>query len=246
MMVPLLRAELRRIVGRRGSFYGTIAFSMLFVVLTVAFADPKNGKDAVDAVSVLGRYSGVLGVVVLGALAGSYDTASGTMRYLVLTGVPRWKLAVVRLLGVMVAVVPLTILISVVAVAYGASQDGMTGKDAAGAVWATLATLWIWGLVAASVGMVMKSNGPAIAVGVVLFFGGILITGLVASQVSESLANYLLPTVAEQVSSLDSKGADSINGRPLQLALGGGLAVLVIWLAALTALAVARTNRDEY
>ena len=37
--------------------------------------------------------------VLVGALAGSYDTAQGTMRYLVMTGVPRRRLYATRVLG---------------------------------------------------------------------------------------------------------------------------------------------------
>ncbi|MEV4420872.1 hypothetical protein AB0L40_12965 [Patulibacter sp. NPDC049589] len=241
-MVPLLRAELRRIVGRRGSFYGAIAFAMLIEIIAVIAATPDSDDSAIEIASAAGRYSGLLGVVVMGALAGSYDTANGTMRYLVLTGVPRWKIAVVHLLGMMLAVLPMALLILVVGVAWGASDGGMTGTDVLESVWAVLATLWAWGLVAASIGMLMRSNGPAIAVAIVLFFGGTLITGLVSEFISESLSNYLLPSAFEQVASLEKAGGDN----DFKLALGGAFAVLAVWLAALTALAITRTNRDEY
>jgi ABC-type transport system involved in multi-copper enzyme maturation permease subunit len=244
MMVPLLRAELRRIVGRRGSFYGSIAFALLIVVITILAADPEDGSEAFGFVADAGRYSGLLGVVVMGALAGSYDTANGTMRYLVLTGVPRWKIAIVHLLGIMLAVLPMALMILVIGFVWGNATEG--GMDDGSAIpenaWAVLATLWTWGLVATAIGMLMKSNGPAIAVSVVLFFGGTLITGLVFEFISETLSNYLLPSAFEQVASLEK--ADGEND--FRLALGGAFAVLAVWLAALTALAVVRTNRDEY
>ncbi len=242
MMVPLLRAELRRIVGRRGSFYGALAFAALIVVIAVLAATPDEDDTAIEIASAAGRYSGLLGVVVMGALAGSYDTANGTMRYLVLTGVPRWKLAVVRLLGIMLAVLPMALMILVVGIAWGASQDDLSGKLVLESLWAILATLWTWGLVAASVGMLMRSNGPAIAVAIVLFFGGTLITGLVSEYISESLSNYLLPSAFEQVASLEKAGGDN----DFKLALGGAFAVLLVWIGALTAFAVTRVNRDEY
>lgn len=242
MMVPLLGAELRRIVGRRGSFYGSIAFAALIVIIAVLAANPNEDDTAIEIASVAGRYSGLLGVVVMGALAGSYDTANGTMRYLVLTGVPRWKLAVVRLLGIMLAVLPLTLLILVVGIAWGSSQGDLDGKEVLESLWAILATLWTWGLVAASVGMLMRSNGPAIAVSIVLFFGGTLITGLVYEFISEELSNYLLPSVFEQVASLEGKNGDG----DFAIALGAAFVALFVWLGALTALAIGRTNRDEY
>jgi hypothetical protein len=242
MMVGLLRAELRRIVGRRGSFYGSIAFALLIVVITILAANPDDGDEAFEFVANAGRFSGLLGVVVMGALAGSYDTANGTMRYLVLTGVPRWKIAIVHLLGIMLAVLPMALMILVIGFVWGSATDGGIGGNALPEnVWAVLATLWTWGLVSTSIGMLMRSNGPAIAVSVVLFFGGTLITGLVSEFISESLSNYLLPSAFEQVASLTHAGDDDFK-----LALGAAFAVLAVWIAALTALAVARTNRDEY
>ncbi|CAB4956751.1 unannotated protein [freshwater metagenome] len=242
MMVPLLRAELRRIVGRRGSFFGSLGFAALILVIALLAADPDQDDTAVEIIATAGRYAGLLGVVVMGALAGSYDTANDTMRYLVLTGVPRWKLAVVRLLGIMLAVLPMTAMILVVGIAWGASEGGLEGSAILDSLWAVLITLWTWGLVACSVGMLMRSNGPAIAVSIVLFFGGTLITGLVYEFISETLSNYLLPSVFEQVASLEGKDSDADFAIPLGAAFAG----LAVWLGALTALAITRTNRDEY
>lgn len=242
MMVPLLGAELRRIVGRRGSFYGSIAFAALILVITVLAATPDGDDSAIEIAAVAGRYAGLLGVVVMGALAGSYDTANGTMRYLVLTGVPRWKLALVRLLGIMLAVLPMAAMILLVGIIWGSSEGGLEGKEILESLWAILATLWTWGLVACSVGMLMRSNGPAIAVSIVLFFGGTLITGLVYEFISETLSNYLLPSVFEQVASLEGKDGDA----DFAISLGASFVGLFVWLGALTGLAIARTNRDEY
>jgi ABC-type transport system involved in multi-copper enzyme maturation permease subunit len=242
-MLPLIGAELRRITGRRGAFYGSILFALIIMGIAIAVDDAQSGATAMDRTSTAGRYAGLLGVVVMGALAGSYDTANGTMRYLVLTGVPRWQLAVVRLVGMMLAVLPLAFLILVIS--YLASMgvgDGPSGKAVGEAVWAVLATLWTWGIVSTSIGMLMRSNGSAIAVSVVLFFGGALITALVAEFISETLANYLLPTVFEQVAALIKPGGEE----DLALSLGAAFAVLAVWLVVLTAAAVARVQRDEY
>lgn len=242
-MLPLVRAELRRIVGRRGAFYGSIVFTLIIVAITIVADDAQSGATAMDHVATAGRWAALLGVVVMGALAGSYDTANGTMRYLVLTGVPRWQLAVVRLVGMMIAVLPVAFLILVIAyVSAMGVGDGPSGKVVAEAVWAVLATLWTWGIVSASIGMLMRSNGAAIAVSVVLFFGGVLITGLVAQFISETLANYLLPTAFEQVAQLLGKGGEE----DLALSLGAAFAVLAVWLVVLTAAAIARVQRDEY
>jgi ABC-type transport system involved in multi-copper enzyme maturation permease subunit len=242
-MLALVRAELRRIVGRRGAFYGAIVFALIIVAITIVADDPQSGATAMDHVATAGRWAAVLGVIVMGALAGSYDTANGTMRYLVLTGVPRWQLAVVRLLGIMVAVLPIAFLILVIGYlsAMGVG-DGPSGKAVGESVWAVLSTVWVWGLVSTSIGMLMRSNGAAIAVSVVLFAGGVLITGLVAQFISETLANYLLPAAFVQVADLLQKGGEE----DMALSLGAAFAVLAVWLVALTAAAIARVQRDEY
>jgi ABC-type transport system involved in multi-copper enzyme maturation permease subunit len=242
-MLSLLRAELRRVTGRRGSFYGSILFALIIMGIAIAVDDAQSGATAMDRVATAGRYAGLLGVVVMGALAGSYDSANGTMRYLVLTGVPRWQLAVVRIVGIMVAVLPMAFLI--LAIAYLSSMgvgDGPSGKVVGESIWAVLATLWTWGIVSVSIGMLMRSNGSAIAVSVVLFFGGGLITALVAEFISETLANYLLPTVFEQVAALIKPGGEE----DLALSLAAAFAVLAVWLVALSAAAIARVQRDEY
>lgn len=238
-MIALLRAEARRVVGRRGSFWGGMAFVVLILVIAV-LANGDDGADKLEATSAAGRYAGLLSVVVMGALAGSYDVANGTMRYLVLTGVPRWQLAVVRLLGIMVVTIPMAVLILVVAI--GTAGGSYDGTDVGNAVWATVSTLWIWGVVTVSIGMLMRSNGPAIAVGVVLFFGGTLISGLVHAYISETLANYLLPTLFFQVSEL----ATSTDDADIRISLAAAFVGLAVWLAALVALAIARVRRDEY
>lgn len=238
----LLRAELTRVVGRRGSFWGTIAFAVVIMIIAIVASDPSDGGEGLENVTTAGRYAGLLGVAIMGALAGSYDTANGTMRYLVLTGESRTRLALVRVLGIAVAVLPLAVIVLAFGLAFGATQDvSPTGTDVGNAVWATLSTLWTWGIVSVAIGMLMKSNGPAIAVSLVLFFGGALITGIVSTYIDETLANYLLPQAFAQVSELTGGGDDDFR-----LALGTAFVVLGVWIVALTVLAVARVKRDEY
>ena len=57
--------------------------------------------DAMGPISLVATIMSVL----VGALAGSYDTAQGTMRYLVMTGVPRRRLYATRAAGVAIATI---------------------------------------------------------------------------------------------------------------------------------------------
>ena len=102
----MLAAEIRRIVGRRGSYWSAILVGLATVVTVIIVRLTQSGDaggtellDAADPMSL----PATLMAVLVGALAGSYDTAQGTMRYLVMTGVPRRRLYATRVLGTAIA-----------------------------------------------------------------------------------------------------------------------------------------------
>ena len=63
-----------------------------------------GGTRLLDAMGPISLVATLMAVLV-GALAGSYDTAQGTMRYLVMTGVPRRRLYATRVLGMAIATI---------------------------------------------------------------------------------------------------------------------------------------------
>ena len=96
----MTRALFRTIVGRKGSFLGTAGVTLAAVVVVAVVLvivhglrpgrNPSiGGQPMLDGVSAAIWLLGGVGAIVIGALAGSYDVAQGTMRYLVLTGVRR-------------------------------------------------------------------------------------------------------------------------------------------------------------
>ena len=96
----MLAAEIRRIVGRRGSFWSAIFVGFATVVIddhrpADAERRRRRHRAARRHRPDLDRRATLMAVLV-GALAGSYDTAQGTMRYLVMTGVPRRRLYATR------------------------------------------------------------------------------------------------------------------------------------------------------
>ena len=104
----MLASEIRRIVGRRGSLLERVFVGFATVVIVIIVRLTQSGDaggtellDATDPMSI----PATLMAVLVGALAGSYDTAQGTMRYLVMTGVPRRRLYAHRVLGTAIATI---------------------------------------------------------------------------------------------------------------------------------------------
>lgn len=242
--MTLISYELRRIIGRKGSFFGVMGVSIAIAALIVAVV-PKGDQDADIWVNTIGIPL-VFGGSVVGALEGSYDLAQGTMRYLVLTGVQRWKLVAIRVPALLIALV----LIALPAMAIGTivlARDGETAHEILRAMASGLTYGAIWSLVAMAIGTFLRSNGGGIAVAIVLFLLSNGITAFVATQISETLAKYLLPSVASVVALYGHADPNGDNG-PVDLALpyGTALITLLLWLIAIVGFAIYRVERDEY
>jgi ABC-type transport system involved in multi-copper enzyme maturation permease subunit len=244
-VTTVLGAEVRRIVGRRGSFWSAllIGFGAVVIMLIVRLtqAGDVGGTELLDAMGPISLIATLMAVLV-GALAGSYDTAQGTMRYLVMTGVPRRRLYATRVLGTALA----TIICCLPAIALGIVAafalryndfNGPTAGSVLGAIWAYLVNPVVYGLVSVGVGSLLRSNGAAIGVSLGFALGGGVITGLVNAYVSESLSGYLLPAAAPIVASLD---------RHAEVPLAAAFVALAAWLALLVGAGLWRTLGDEY
>lgn len=239
--MSLIGYELRRIIGRKGSFFGAMGVAFVIAVLVVLLVDATDQTEDVWS-QVLGIPL-VFGATVVGALAGSYDTAQGTMRYLVLTGVPRWRLVAIRIPALLIAI---TLISAPAALAafYGMSTGDATGTEMIRSVGGSITYAAIWGVVSMVIGTLLRSNGAGIAVALVLFLVGNIITAAVQSEISQTVGDYLLPNV---VSVFALFGHEPDNADMLtDMAWGASAVALVIWLVALTGLAVARVERDEY
>ena len=241
----MLASEVRRIVGRRGSFWSALligfgAVALLIAVRLTGKEDP-GGTLMLDAMGPISLVATIMSVLV-GALAGSYDTAQGTMRYLVMTGVPRRRLYANRVAGMVIATLIACAPAVVLGIAaahvcrHGPLRDPSFTDDL-GAVWAYVALPIVFGLVSLGVGSLLRSNGAAIGVSLGFALGGTVLTGLAANFVSETLAGYLLPAATPVVASL--QGDDHIS-------LGAAFVSVAVWLAAFLALGLLRTLRDEY
>jgi ABC-type transport system involved in multi-copper enzyme maturation permease subunit len=241
----MLASEIRRILGRRGSFWSAVFVGFATVVIVIIVRLTQSGDaggtellDAADPMSV----PATLMAVLVGALAGSYDTSQGTMRYLVMTGVPRRRLYGIRVLGTAIAsvicCVPAVVLMIVAAYAlrHNAFSDPSL-SSVIGAAWAYCANPLVFGLVSVGVGSLLHSNGAAIGVSLGLSLGGVILTGLIANYLSETLASYLLPAATDIAAQLD---------RNAHIALAAAFATVVAWLIAFLGAGLLRVLRDEY
>lgn len=245
-MIALLPAELRRQIGRKGSFWGATAWVTLFgigVLLWVIFSGRGDGTEVVDNGFGLITFAVGLASIVIGAMAGSYDVDQGVMRYLVMTGRPRWQLVFVRIPALMVTIVLITIP-AIVALALAALLAGSPHADSGdwgGLLYSAWMTGWLFGLLSLAVGMFLKSNGVAIAVAVVFNFAGLLIAGAIVEYVSKDLGNAFYPVVAGVVIARDAgTGPDAGHSVAASAVLVG------LWLVVLFGAALARVQRTEY
>ena len=111
----MIRATLRTITARRGSFRGGALVVLVGVLLVIGVLvvvhelrpgrNPSvGGQPLLDGVGGAVWALGTVVAILIGALAGSYDVAQGTMRYLVLTGVGRLRIYLARTVAVVGAV----------------------------------------------------------------------------------------------------------------------------------------------
>lgn len=238
----MIASEVLRIVRRRGSYLSAVLLGLAIMVAVVvyrAFRDRPDdgGTSLLDVLGGVGAIATITAVIV-GALAGSYDTANGTMRYLVMTGVPRVRLLANRLAGTLIAVALACVPAIVVGIAGAIAlphSEAATVRDHAAAVWGYASPALIYAAVSVLVGSLLRSNGASIAVSLGLFLGGSIISALVATKVSATAGALLLPDAAGAVASLDRSA----------IPLAASFAVVVAWLAALAVAAAWRVSREE-
>lgn len=245
-MIDLLPAEIRRQIGRKGSFFGSMAWIGLFAVGVLVWAILSSSADAKTAIENGGGlllFAATIAGIVIGATAGAYDVDRGTMRYLVLTGRPRWQLVCVRVLAfpVTVAAVTLPAVFVVLLAGVVAGGESASGDLYMDLFYAPIMAGILYGTLSLCIGTFLKSIGVAIAVAVVLNFAGLLIAGLIYENVSEDLANGFFTVVA-----LVAIDREAGSGAESTFSLSTSIAILVVWLTALIGASIARVQRAEY
>lgn len=257
-MIGLLPAEIRRQVGRRGSFYGSMGFALVFAIALGIWAattssDPSS-STIINNGSGLLQFAAIISAVIIGAIAGAYDTDQGTMRYLVLTGRPRWQLVVVRYLGmigtILLFTLPAMLLVLLASVIFGGNTPTPEGDPSGGTAFFDLFyKVWLgailYGILALSIGTFLKSNAVAIAVSIVLNFAGVLAAGLLWEFVSHKAGDVFFPIVAGAATERAAQTAGPETNLS-SYSLTAQLIILGIWIVGLVGVAIWRVERSEY
>ena len=247
----MILATARTIVGRKGTFFSTVGLAILGVIAVAVIRTIVNARDPeihpsiggailVDQAGGLIFFVGVLGGVLMGALAGSYDVAQGTMRYLVMTGVSRLRIYAARgialVASVFVALVPGILLMLVLAVALPqVDGQGVDGHDLLVALWAIALFAGVYALVSMGIGSLLRSNGAAITIALLINFA--LTPALFVIAIwSEKVASLALPAALATLTGDDDSE------------IGDALATVAVlaWLALFLGGGLARIERDEY
>lgn len=246
----MISATLRTITGRKGSFRGGAIFVLVMAVLVIVAQivihelrpgrNPSmGGQEMLNGVGGAVFLFGVIVAILIGSLAGSYDVAQGTMRYLVITGARRGQIYAARIVAVALAVllmlaVPLALgAILAVALPHTAA-DGVTVAELVDYFWTAALFAVVFGLISMGIGSLLRSNGPAIAISLVFSIGFTPLLLLLYSF-SDTLGDMTLASSLDRIS-----GGD--DGLPIAAA---GVSV-VIWVAAFLGAGALRVQHDEY
>lgn len=246
----MTRALLRTIVGRKGSFLGTAGVALgAVVVVAVVLAvvhtlrpgrNPSmGGQPMLDGLSGAVWLLGGVGAIVIGALAGSYDVAQGTMRYLVLTGVRRMALYAARTVALVAAVLlalapALGVGLVLVFVLPSKDEVHVNASEVGDVVWTCLLWPTVFALIAMGIGSLLRSNGAAVAISLFFAFAAAPLLGLVHAA-SPTLGDLMLLPALDRIT-----GAN--EGAPLAAAA----VAVVVWVAVFWAAGAIRIARDEY
>lgn len=246
----MIAATLRTITGRKGSFRGgaavVLAAVIIVIVVQVVTHELRPGRNpSLGGQSMLNGVGGAVflaGIVVsilIGALAGSYDVAQGTMRYLVITGARRSQIYAARTVALVLATllllsVPLTLgVLTAVALPHTAA-DAITAGEIADVVWTSVVFAVVFALISMGIGSVMRSNGPAIAISLVFSIGFTPLLLLLYS-VSRTLGDLTLITSLGRITG-DDKG----------LPIAVSAVAVVAWVMVFWAAGALRVQHDEY
>ena len=246
----MIRAALRTMVGRRGSFWGgsgTVLVVTLIVVVVVwivhihdrAGHPSIGGQTMLDATSSVLVIIGVVVSILIGALAGSYDVAQGTMRYLMMTGASRFGIygtrIVATVLTVWLALAPAVVLAVLATLLLPhTAGDGVSGSAVAAFLWAVVLGSAVFALISMAVGSLLRSNGAAIAVALVI---NVALTPLLAllGAWNQTVADLTLPLAFIRLT-----GGDTSASIPV------AAVALALWMMAFLTVGFTLVYRDEY
>ena len=241
-MIALIKMEIRRQLGRRGSAIGSTIVILLagvsIIVLSLASGQATGPKIFEAGTGLLAMLVTICSIL-LGALAGSYDVDQGTMRYLVLTGVSRTQLVLLRVPALIASIVVVSLpgILMVLIAGLIAPAPAANASDLLDLFYAVWMSGILYGLLSLAIGMFLRSNGVAIAIALVVSLVGALIAALIADKVSETVGGLFFSEVTANVV---SREAGTVISLPV------AVLATVVWLVLLLGAAVLRVQRAEY
>jgi ABC-type transport system involved in multi-copper enzyme maturation permease subunit len=257
-VLPMINAEFLKLRTRRGLVVLSLvlcAFSVVLVnaIMTIYHVvdpvknSPAGGLNGFTNSLEIFTIMGGLAAVLIGATAGAQDLSSGVFRSLVATGQSRVKLALVRIPGGLMVLLPMLALgYALEVVASFVLADGTPTPDAAslliGAGW--LLALAVLNLcVTLGLAALLRSRGTAIGIMIAWELAGsraierISVFGSWRKLVSSFALDRFLPGATDTVKL--SRG-DSIS-----VTVGAAVAVVIAWIVVAIALGTWRTATQD-
>ena len=246
-MIPIARADLRRMLRRRGLILTgllaptVVALAIVVILAILHITNPAEhpvagGEDLLLLASFVTTIAVIFGTVI-GAMFGAEDVANGTLRYLLLTGCSRLRLFFVRvpLVALVAIVVALPALLIMIIGAYVLPHEGVpspTASDVGQQVLTLLVNVGVFSLIAYGIGVAIRSTGGAIAVALGLNLVGLNLVNSLTLLVPAADPWLLSPAIGR----ITDGGESSILV---------ALLATVLWVAAFLALGLARALRTE-
>jgi hypothetical protein len=257
-IAPMISAEFLKLRKRRGlvalTLFLTVASVVLVNIVVTAYHASNGvkypaagGADGFHNMLTLFAVTAALAAVLIGATAGAQDTTSGVFRSLVATGQSRISLALVRIPGALMLLLPMLAvgyaLEVVAAFTLAGGTPTPTGVDLLnGAGW--LAAIAVLDLtVALGLAALVRSRGTAI--------GLMIAWELAGSRLVERIGAFgnwrgLASTVATD---RFLPGATDIvplsHGDSITVTLGAAIVVVLAWIIVATAAGVWRTATQD-
>jgi ABC-type transport system involved in multi-copper enzyme maturation permease subunit len=257
-VLPMINAEFIKLRTRRGLVLLSVVLCAVSVVLVNGIITiyhvvdpikngPAGGLHGFTNSLELFTIAGGLAAVLIGATAGAQDVSSGVFRSLVATGQSRVKLALVRIPGGLMLLLPLLAVgYAVEVLASFVLADGTPTPDAAsllvGAGW-LLALAVLNYTVTLGLAALLRSRGTAIGVMIAWELAGsraierISVFGSWRQLVSSFALDRFLPGATDTV---QLTRVDSIS-----VTLGAAVAVVIAWIVVAIALGTWRTATQD-
>lgn len=256
-LLPMINAELLKLRKRRGLFWLMLVLTVFVIIVANAVGTIYHVSNpvkypaiggATGFVNFLGVFNivGALAAVLIGATAGAQDTSSGVFRSMVATGQSRIKLALVRIPGGLLMLLPMLVVgFGLEVVAAFVLADGTPTPDA---TTIFVAFGWLMAIavlnytVAVGLAALLRARGTAI---------GLLIAWqLAASRLIEAIPNFgnwrgLISSVATDRFLPGATDVIQLRRDSITLSLAAAIAVVIAWIVVSTALGVWRTATQE-